>query len=325
MFLVSHTCALQARNLVWKDLSSAQLESIRHPHPKKGLTGRDLLAKYTGLNDYQTNPKTAIHLDLYVHTLQFGDTLKFTDDKLSGLFSIVKLVHHRSIDEQLTMERSFLLFKELLLAHSVQRPPYSVGLFSFMEMQKVMDWMLDSYYRHYKLYMYSYTNRWGLRRERGIVCSRGNAGVHDVGCKSYACVHNQVRAVELRGYRCQGGRVGAQLLMVCARDYRSAISPALGALHTARRSLSTATLTDPLPASLPPPRPACPAQGDSERRLGTPQRRGGAGAGAAAAAGGAHAGAARGHPHGGGAQAGAGAWVCSLVRCKAECRGAVLT
>ncbi|PNW81692.1 hypothetical protein CHLRE_06g256450v5 [Chlamydomonas reinhardtii] len=148
-----------ARNLVWKDLSSAQLESIRHPHPKKGLTGRDLLAKYTGLNDYQTNPKTAIHLDLYVHTLQFGDTLKFTDDKLSGLFSIVKLVHHRSIDEQLTMERSFLLFKELLLAHSVQRPPYSVGLFSFMEMQKVMDWMLDSYYRHYKLYMYSYTNR----------------------------------------------------------------------------------------------------------------------------------------------------------------------
>ncbi|KAG2437565.1 hypothetical protein HYH02_011207 [Chlamydomonas schloesseri] len=148
-----------AKNLVWRDLSSAQLESIRHPHPKKGLTGRDLLAKYTGLADYQTNPKTAIHLDLYVHTLQFGDSLKFKDDKLSGLFSIVKLVHHRSIDEQLPMERSFLLFKELLLAHSVQRPPYSVGLFSFMEMQKVMDWMLDSYYRHYKLYMYSYTNR----------------------------------------------------------------------------------------------------------------------------------------------------------------------
>ncbi|KXZ53860.1 hypothetical protein GPECTOR_6g778 [Gonium pectorale] len=148
-----------ARNLVWKDLTAQQLASIRSPHPKKGLTGRDLLAKYSGLSDYQQNPKTAIHLDLYVHTLQFGDELKFTDDKLSGLFSIVKTVHQRSIGEALTLENSFLLFKELLLAHSVQRPPYSIGLFTFSEMQKIMDWMLDSYYRHYKLYQYAYTNR----------------------------------------------------------------------------------------------------------------------------------------------------------------------
>ncbi len=157
----------QARNLVWKDLSAQQLESIRHPHPKKGLTGRDLLAKFTGLSDYQANPKSAIHLDLYVQVLQFGDELRFTDDKLSGLFSIVKLVHLTSITDALTMERSFLLFKEHLLAHSVQRPPYSVGLFTYAEMHKIMDWMLDSYYRHYKLYQYSYTNRsvtWPLQR-----------------------------------------------------------------------------------------------------------------------------------------------------------------
>ncbi|GIL64618.1 hypothetical protein Vafri_18511 [Volvox africanus] len=148
-----------ARNLLWKDLTSQQLESIRHPHPKKGLTGRDLLAKYNGLTDYQQNRKTAIHLDVYINALQFGEEQKFSDDKLSGLFSIVKTVHHRSIDEALTMERSFLLFKELLLMHSVQRPPYSLGLFTYAEMRKIMEWMLDSYYRHYKLYQYSYTNR----------------------------------------------------------------------------------------------------------------------------------------------------------------------
>ncbi|GIL85896.1 hypothetical protein Vretimale_8967 [Volvox reticuliferus] len=148
-----------ARNLLWKDLTGQQLESIRHPHPKKGLTGRDLLAKYNGLTDYQQNRKTAIHLDVYINTLQFGEEQKFSDDKLSGLFSIVKTVHHRSTDEALTMERSFLLFKELLLMHSVQRPPYSLGLFTYAEMRKIMEWMLDSYYRHYKLYQYSYTNR----------------------------------------------------------------------------------------------------------------------------------------------------------------------
>lgn len=152
-------CYVQARNLVWKDLSAQQLEAIRHPHPKKGLTGRDLLAKYVGLKDYTNDPKEAVHLDLYVHTLQFGDELRFSEDKLSGLFSIVKTVHLRSVTEALALERSFLLFKELLLAHSVQRPPYSIGLFTFAEMQRIMDWMLDSYYRHYKLYQYAYTNR----------------------------------------------------------------------------------------------------------------------------------------------------------------------
>lgn len=50
------------------------------------------------------------------------------------------------------MERSFEFFKELLLRHSVQRPPFSVGLFSFQEMKAITEWMMDSYYRHYKLY-----------------------------------------------------------------------------------------------------------------------------------------------------------------------------
>lgn len=49
--------------------------------------------------------------------------------------------------------------QNLLLAHSVQRPPYSIGLFSHSEFQRILTWALDSYYRHYKLYQYAYTNR----------------------------------------------------------------------------------------------------------------------------------------------------------------------
>jgi hypothetical protein len=56
------------------------------------------------------------------------------------------------VSERLTLERSFEFFKELLLRHSVQRPPFSVGLFSFQEMKAITEWMMDSYYRHYKLY-----------------------------------------------------------------------------------------------------------------------------------------------------------------------------
>lgn len=147
-----------ARNLVWQDLGAEHLESIRHPHPKKGLTGRDLLAKFSGISDPK-NTKSAITLDLYVHALQYAQEQRFADDKTSGFFSIVKSVHMKSIEERLTVERSFEYFKDLMLYHSVQRPPYSVGLFTLGEMQRAMQWMLDTYYRHYKLYMYTFTDR----------------------------------------------------------------------------------------------------------------------------------------------------------------------
>lgn len=57
------------------------------------------------------------------------------------------------------VDRSFQLFKELMLQHSVQRPPYSIGLFSLQEFKKVLEWALDTYYRYYKLYQYVFTDR----------------------------------------------------------------------------------------------------------------------------------------------------------------------
>lgn len=57
------------------------------------------------------------------------------------------------------VDKSFQGFKDLLLMHSVQRPPYSTGLFTLAEVKTIMNWMLDTYYRHYKLYMYTFTDR----------------------------------------------------------------------------------------------------------------------------------------------------------------------
>ena len=83
---------------------------------------------------------------------RYGKAAQFPPEQLSAFFSIVKLNHFQAVSERLTMERSFEFFKELLLRHSVQRPPFSVGLFSFQEMKAITEWMMDSYYRHYKLY-----------------------------------------------------------------------------------------------------------------------------------------------------------------------------
>ena len=81
-------------------------------------------------------------LDLYYYTLQFGIERAFTADKLSVLFSIMKTTFLESMREFLPAKASFNFFRDLLLKHSVQRPPFSVGLFA----QQV--WIICSEHMH---------------------------------------------------------------------------------------------------------------------------------------------------------------------------------
>ncbi|KAL6763783.1 central apparatus associated protein C1a-34 [Haematococcus lacustris] len=147
-----------AHSLVWADLSEEQIELLRNaPYIKNELSARDIVAKLSGL--HEEVPREAITLDLYMHTLQYGQERQFKHDKLSGLFSIMKEVHRRSTEGRMPVDRSFAVFKQLMLQHSVQRPPYSISLFSMPEYKAVLEWGLDTYYRYYKLYMYTYTDR----------------------------------------------------------------------------------------------------------------------------------------------------------------------
>jgi len=50
-----------------------------------------------------------------------------------------------------TVKASFGLFKELVLAHSVERPPRTTKIFDVEDVAKVVEYMLNSYFRHYSL------------------------------------------------------------------------------------------------------------------------------------------------------------------------------
>lgn len=79
-------------------------------------------------------------------------------EKASTLVAIVKAVHTKAVGEIMTVENSFGFFKTLALQNSVHRPPYSLGIFTFAEMKKMTEYVLRTYYRHYKLYQYAFTN-----------------------------------------------------------------------------------------------------------------------------------------------------------------------
>mmetsp|Transcript_11199 Transcript_11199/g.26299 ORF Transcript_11199/g.26299 Transcript_11199/m.26299 type:complete len:146 (+) Transcript_11199:502-939(+) len=64
-----------------------------------------------------------------------------------------------SNDPTRTMKGSFGRFKELLLSHAVERPPSTSGIFSVEDVGRIVEYMLNSYFRHYSLYRYIFTKR----------------------------------------------------------------------------------------------------------------------------------------------------------------------
>lgn len=57
------------------------------------------------------------------------------------------------------MHLSFARLEALLLKHAVERPPSSVGVLDSDDVAAIVDFMLDTYYRHWRLYKTCFTAR----------------------------------------------------------------------------------------------------------------------------------------------------------------------
>merc|ERR1719502_1926618 len=95
--------------------------------------------------------------DLHYHNYAFCVSCKLTPVKTSCFLSIMKVVLEESVERRLLVEDAFQLFKDWLLKHGVDRPPKSVGIFTFEDIKKIMEYVHNTFFRHYRLYMYVYT------------------------------------------------------------------------------------------------------------------------------------------------------------------------
>ena len=72
-------------------------------------------------------------------------------------FSIIKKNHEEMSEAFLPVHKSWEFLKALLLMHSVQRPPHSVGIFTLSDVELITQFALTNYYDHFKLYRYAFT------------------------------------------------------------------------------------------------------------------------------------------------------------------------
>lgn len=102
--------------------------------------------------------KDKILLDLYYYTILFSKEKSFNEEQTSSFFSIVKNTHEKAIETSFgNLEETFSYFKDLIACHSAKRPPFCVHIFQVHEIKAITDYVLKTYFRHFKLYKYAFT------------------------------------------------------------------------------------------------------------------------------------------------------------------------
>lgn len=146
----------KAKVCVWADLEITHCEAIMAASGSHQI--KQILCEIFQLGDHSTNMASAILLDLYFYTLQFALDNNFDKEQMSALFSIIKKTHDVCCETPFgNVEQCYEYFKELVLCHAVKRPPWSVDQFSPNQVKLITDYVLNTYFRHMKLYKYVFT------------------------------------------------------------------------------------------------------------------------------------------------------------------------
>jgi hypothetical protein len=134
-------------------ISESELEAIAAEPTKEMARAR--LAAAVDIDQDDGLP-TEIVADMHFYNFLFCHSANFSTAKTSCFLSIMKQVFHSMIAERLTSEETFDLAKTLFLRHSVTRPPTSVAIFSANDLKVIMDYVLNTFFRHFNLYQYVY-------------------------------------------------------------------------------------------------------------------------------------------------------------------------
>ncbi|XP_042591579.1 coiled-coil domain-containing protein 189 isoform X2 [Cyprinus carpio] len=145
----------RSRVLLWADLKHSDMEEIEKSNsiPEiERILCRALLASDVA------QPKQRVLLELYTNLVLFCKDQHFNREQTSVLISIIKNVHQFNTETPLNNTDHCLTYcSELLLCHSVRRPPFSIDLFSSEQVTQILSYFINTYMRHYFLYKYIFT------------------------------------------------------------------------------------------------------------------------------------------------------------------------
>ncbi|KAK1929607.1 Coiled-coil domain-containing protein 189 [Phytophthora citrophthora] len=150
--------------IVWKHASERELSQLATRHSVDDC--KSTLAEIFGLD--LADEKQGFLLDFHLHNYSYPLLLNhftfcrqrhFQLNQTSVFLGICQTLMKRDFEHDSTtnLKTSFEFFQSILLTHSVNRSPKSVGIFSREEIAAIVDYVTNSYYRHFQLYKCIYT------------------------------------------------------------------------------------------------------------------------------------------------------------------------
>uniref|UniRef100_A0A0G4HAH1 Uncharacterized protein n=1 Tax=Chromera velia CCMP2878 TaxID=1169474 RepID=A0A0G4HAH1_9ALVE len=140
--------------LTFRDVSKTDLEEAFKSQSKE--VARAVLDRCFKVREQDQSFRADIVSDFLLNALLFCISKQMTFEKTSTFLSLLHETLHESVVARLSPGSSFDFFKKLLLQHCIQRPPFSVGVFSHQDLQEVQNYAMNTFFRHYKLYQYVY-------------------------------------------------------------------------------------------------------------------------------------------------------------------------
>jgi hypothetical protein len=90
----------------------------------------------------------------------FAKEINLEPIQISIFFSIMKKTHEVSMSSPyMRLDEDYAYFQNLILMHSIDRPPYSKKYFSLEQIRKITEYATNTYFRHYTMYKYTFTKQ----------------------------------------------------------------------------------------------------------------------------------------------------------------------
>ena len=136
----------------YKYVSKAQYDALEASISAEEVKAE--LANTLGLS-YEDEKKQGIANDLFFYMYAFCKDHAFDDAKTSTFLSIMKATFQRDSETPgMSMSTSYEWFEEVLLRHCVDRIPYSVQIFDDHEVRGILEFVVDTYFRQFRMYNY---------------------------------------------------------------------------------------------------------------------------------------------------------------------------
>ncbi|XP_047636015.1 cilia- and flagella-associated protein 119 isoform X2 [Phacochoerus africanus] len=146
----------QPRICIWKYLDIHSMQRLEKTTNVEEM--REVLAELLGLSRPKQNLRDAITLDLFSHILIFCRQQGFSLEQTSTACALLQDLHKACIATPLgNVEECYRYFTSVLFCHGVRRPPFSINLFKEEQLLALADYVVNTYFRHFKLYKYVFT------------------------------------------------------------------------------------------------------------------------------------------------------------------------